>query len=297
MRKYKQEHLTQKERIGLFMPKVSLDDIRKARKSDLLGYLQARHPDKIVPAGAGRARFVDHDSCVITRGLGYCHNSRNETGNSIDFLVNYLGYSFADAVEALCAFGGFAVSAVSDAKPLPMVLPARVEGPYQRLYAYLTGRGISADTITRLVDSRLLYEDAEHHNAVFVAKDLDFAELHGTLTQIRYKSVVSGSDPDGYWSCGATDNPETAYVCESAIDAVSLAELQYDPHARYCSIAGVKPNAVRRIIRDFPTSKVILAVDNDEAGSNLCDQFPDLSRQSPNLKDWNDDLRNSVVSA
>jgi ABC-type uncharacterized transport system substrate-binding protein len=90
--------------------------------------------------------------------------------------------------------------------------------------------------------------------------------------------------------------PETAYVCEAAIDAVSLFLIhrqqgKTDP-AVYVSIGGaVNQQTIERIKRKVPS---VLAVDNDPAG-NECRtrRNPYIPTLLPIGKDWNDDLKNN----
>ena len=78
------------------------------------------------------------------------------------------------------------------------------------------------------------------------------------------------------------------YICESAIDAVSLYQLLQTP-GTYISIAGCgKSKTIKNIIADH--QNVVLAVDNDDAGNNIAKMFSNLKRLIPKNKDWNEDL-------
>jgi len=69
-----------------------------------------------------------------------------------------------------------------------------------------------------------------------------------------------------------TQNPEKAYVFESAIDMMSFMHLH--PNAENCefvSMGGLKPSAVNTLLQR--NLKVVLCVDNDEAGKNFCKKF------------------------
>ena len=86
--------------------RVGENQKKAARVADLYGYLLQYHPNTVKSAGQNRLQHIEHDSLIITKGLGYVHNSKGETGNSIDYLMRYLGYSFQRAVAALAAFDG-----------------------------------------------------------------------------------------------------------------------------------------------------------------------------------------------
>ena len=52
----------------------------------------------------------------------------------------------------------------------PFALPPR-NADDRRVFAYLHKRGIAPQVIRQFLNSGLLYEDAEHHNCVFVGKN------------------------------------------------------------------------------------------------------------------------------
>lgn len=60
--------------------------------------------------------------------------------------------------------------------------PANVD--HRRVFAYLRKRGIAPQVIRGFVEAGLLYEDAQHHNCVFVGRDQSrapvFANQRGT---------------------------------------------------------------------------------------------------------------------
>ena len=84
-----------------------------------------------------------------------------------------------------------------------------------------------------------------------------------------------------------------AYVCEAAIDAISLYLIHraqgMDAYSAYVSIGGVsKQQTIDRIKCRI---KAILAVDNDDAGKRCRDRNKELQFIIPHGKDWNDDLK------
>ena len=268
--------------------RVDRNQIRAARAADLHDYLLQHHSDTVKRAGHNRLQNVEHDSLIITKGKGYCHNSISETGNGVDYLTKYLGYTFKDAVRALAAFCGTPEPVQA---PVVYKRPESVSGAYKRVFAYLTiTRKIPKDVVTRLISEKLLSEDPQH-NCVFASSCCNYAELVGTLSDVRFKGIVPGSDSDGYWLMG---NPraQTVYICESAIDAVSLfcvARSHRDnSDLAYVSIGGLKPAAVRLLQEHF--AECVLAVDRDPAGDVFSAEFPELRRIKPKLKDWNEDL-------
>lgn len=270
--------------------RVGRNQIQAARVADLYEYLLQYHSDTVKKAGAGRLQSIDHGSLIITKEKGYCHNSQSETGNGVDYLTKYLGYSFQRAVAALASFSGQEGHLYA---PSSYKRPESISGAYKRVYAYLTiKRRIPRETITRLINQKLLSEDTQH-NCVFASDCCNYAELVGTLSDIRFKGISPGSDSDGYWLMGNSE-ANTVYICESAIDAISLfciaKKIKDNSGLAYVSIGGLKPAAVKKLMERF--SECVIAVDRDSAGDEFAATFPELRRIKPKLKDWNEDLCN-----
>ena len=269
--------------------RVGRDMITAARVADLHDYLLKYHADTVKRAGHNRLQNIEHDSLIITKGKGFVHNSINRSGNGIDYLTEYLGYSFTRAVAALAAFS---VGNGYTATETPYKPPEAAKNAFRRVFAYLTvTRGIPRTVVTKLIADKLLIED-EQHNCCFVSKQCNYAELNGTYTNIRFKGISEGSESNGYWLIG-NESADTVYICESAIDAVSLFALAQkkqpnnDSYA-VASIGGLKPAAVHRLMQDFKTC--VIAVDNDAAGDIFAEEFSNLRRIKPNNKDWNEDI-------
>ena len=161
---------------------------------------------------------------------------------------------------------------------------------YRRMLAYLTQtRHIPTYIIQPLIDNGLIYQADKTNNAVFVSAKKDFGELRGTLTDKPYHGIVAGSRRDGCWAFSLGKGADTAYICESAIDALSLATILGEV-AYYISIAGAgKQPAIDRV--KASGIKVIIATDNDQAGDACRCRNKDCDTIEPQKKDWNDDLR------
>lgn len=287
-----------------------------ACRADLCSFLKNYHSsDIVVERGAvylrnsvvnGRrdTRKDPHSSVVVDPRYhsGYYRASRGEHGGNIQLLTRYLGYSTVDAVLALAGEAGSYCHAlpiqdndVIKKDPLPPVFPEPAEGRYRQLFAFLKGRGIPAATIQGLIDRKLLYQSKEKNNAVFINYERDWAELRGTYTlgAKQFRGMVANCRTDGFWWFRSGKDPQVAYICEAAIDAISLYLLHMKHNHRdaayYISIGGVaKQPAIDRIKRN---TKAILAVDNDRAGQECRDRNSDLDSIIPVGKDWNDDLR------
>ena len=218
------------------------------------------------------------------------------TGNSVDLLTRYLGYDFCDAVKALSGMQSATKPAtVQTGKETGQIaLPEAAEPPFRRVFAYLTSsRCIPAVTVQRLIEAELLYQDVEHGNAVFVSRERDYCEIRGTLTYGPPFHGCRKAQPDNYWSFGRPRGKDlTAYICEAAIDAVSLYEIlktRGPVNALFCSIGGVaNQKTIDRIAERY---SAVLAVDNDDAGAICRSRNKKLPALVPASKDWNQDWK------
>ena len=287
------------------MRQYTKEQMQCARKADLYAFLTRYHAGQFKREGQS-IHPIGNDSLSIKRGYsGYKDFATEETGNSVDYLVKYMGYALDQAVFALCGdMGGLSDKkdiAVSDnnmegpKKKLSPAFPEPAEGRFRQLFAFLTGRGIPAKLIQSLVDQRLLYQSRERNNAVFINRERDWAEIRGTYTfgANKFKGVAANCRSDGFWWFRAGRDASLVYICEGAIDAISLYILHMrhgkaDP-AIYVSIGGVsKQPAIDRIKRQMTA---VLAVDNDDAGQGCRNKNPDLPYILPVGKDWNEDLQ------
>lgn len=292
---------------------------KAARKADLYDFLMRYHAADVKREGNSLRLRANHSISVKQGYAGYTDFAAGTSGNGIDLLTEYFNYSVVDAILALA--DTTPVSAVSthqpDTSPQKPVfaLPKPVQGQYRHLFAYLNQvRQIPVCIIQKLIGERMMYQEEEHNNIVFVSAARDFAEIRGTNSDIQFRGVVSGSNRNGFWWF-KTENPHSSavdvYICESAIDAMSLFAIhQFDyalhkdsaypnPNNLYVSIAGVANLHKCLYIRQHMKNdhRVFLCFDNDEAGQKharqLITEYPFQFLQcspAPECKDWNDEL-------
>ncbi len=279
---------------------VSKEQIASARSADLYDFLVQYYDFNFKHEGDS-IRPVDNHSISIKKGYnGYKDFATKETGNSIDFLIKHMGFDFINAVQALSDVPASAIAHPIDTQQdgirnVPPKFPEPVDGMYKNLFAYLRSRGISTETIQMLVEQKKMYQEKNRNNTVFINMEKDFAELRGTYTFGKpFHGIVPNSRHDGFWWFRTSRNAAKAYICEAAIDAISLYELHKiqgnHEEAYYISIAGVaKQPAIDRL----KNSKlhIVLAVDNDDAGQKCRDRNSGLEYILPLNKDWNEDLQ------
>lgn len=113
----------------------------------------------------------------------------------------------------------------------------------------------------------------------------------------------------GLWCSVPAEGDDRLVIAESAIDALSYAAIRGAARARFVSFSGGlnpgQPELLARAMNRMPTgSRVIAAVDNDEAGDRFVDQLGELvdgigredlvflkGRPAERGDDWNDTLR------
>ena len=268
---------------------VSKKQIDEARKLDLLTYLQRYEPEELVHFSGNTYTTRTHDSLKISNGK-WCWWSRGIGGcTALDYLINVRGYTLPEAVmiitgvENSCTLVPQA-DTVESSKP-KFELPPR-HANNRRVFSYLTSRGIDPEIINHCIKHGQLYEDAKHHNCVFVGfegKKPQYGALRGTLSQSTFAGDVPGSDKRFSFAIPRqAGSNEALCVFESAIDAMSYLTLirlnGYDWHDANClSLAGIYsprkngeikfPLALEQYLQDNPhIEKVILCLDNDEPG-------------------------------
>ena len=144
------------------MPRLSDEQIAKARSIDVLDYLQTHEPGSVRKCGANEHCLVEHDSFKMSNNKWFWW-SRDFGGHSaLDFLVKVRGLHFVDAVKSLTDGVHHSInhenSSYKTAEPpkpkpkakpkpkKPFVLP-KANKNSDRVIAYLRGRGISKEII------------------------------------------------------------------------------------------------------------------------------------------------------
>lgn len=276
---------------------VMSHDLYAIRQIDLFYILPLYDPTGWRKISANVIQGIVHDSCRVTLGKGWYWFARGiGSRNPIDFLIAYYALNFNEAVDVLRKHIGYDISLDkksfieghhADTKISTKTSPEIAVMPWMQLYDYLTnGRHISKETVDCLIESNLAYQTKGHYaNICFINKNRNHWEIVGMHPTKKYKQV---SDAQNYWAYEL--GQQRAYICESAIDAISLYELISDRDATYISIAGsvTRCHLIDRIIKEY--SEALLGVDNDDAGDKVAGMYPYLQRLKPRMKDFSEDL-------
>ena len=134
--------------------------------------------------------------------------------------------------------------------------------------------GVDKDILYACIKDGRIFEDAEHHNVVFVGRDrigIDrYAMLRGTYNfkdATPFKGEASGSDKR-YSFCLKSNikDCDEVVVLEAAIDVLSFATLEKMRH-HILSLGCGSDVALMQFLSDHPGIKsIVLSLDNDKGG-------------------------------
>ena len=269
------------------------EQIDRANQADLVSFLQSQG-EQLTRAG-NEYRWKRHDSLTV-RGNKWYRHSQSKGGGPVDFVMEFFGKSFTEAVELLTGEKG----AAPQDSPQFRLPPRSPDNRTARNYL-TAARRIDEDVTGFFFASGDIYEDAAHHNAVFVGRDEDgiprYAHSKGTAGNFRLD--VKGSDK-AFNFCYRGEG-ERLFVFEAPVDLLSflcLFKKEWQKQS-YLSLGGVGEKALLRFLSDRPNIKtVFLCLDSDEAGNDACSRLVKLMpegytvhRLIPLFKDWNEVLQ------
>ena len=275
------------------------EQIDRANRADIADFLRTQ--GETLERAGNEYRWKRHDSLTVRENKWYRH-SQSKGGGPIDFVMEFYGRSFTEAVQLLT--GELGEGKPEQTAPPPLSdfrLPPRSPDPGQ-VKRYLTeARRIDEDVTGFFLSTGDIYEEAAHHNAVFVGRDESgiprYAHQRGTTGNFRLD--VKGSDK-AFNFCYRGEG-ERLFVFEAPIDLLSfLCLFKKDWQKQsYLSLGGVGEKALLRFLSDRPNIKtVFLCLDSDEAGNDACSRLAELvpegltvHRLVPLFKDWNEVLQ------
>ena len=271
--------------------------IDKANAVDLEKFLRAQG-ETLVRSGK-EYRWKAHDSLTVCGNKWFRH-SQSKGGFPVDFVMEFYGKSFPEAVQMLTGETG-EVQPEADPAPSPAFrLPLR-NVTNANILNYLTQeRKLSPSLVNFFIVAGDIYEDAAHHNVVFVGRDADGHPRYASSRGIRekFRQDTAGAEKAFGFAHRGTD--KQLLVFEAPIDLLSFIELfpkNWQQH-NYLSLGGVSGKALRQFLSERPdVERVFLCLDADKAGEDACKclaaLLPDtvsVTRIQPCMKDWNEVL-------
>lgn len=145
---------------------VTREMIDRAKKMDLLTYLQTYEPQELVHFGGNTYCTREHDSLKISNGK-WCWFSRGIGGKTaLDYLIKVKELPFTEAVERIVGRAAERPSVfharAQPEKPKTLLLPPK-SNSNTRVIAYLKSRGIDGGLIEQCIRSGQLYESLPYH--------------------------------------------------------------------------------------------------------------------------------------
>lgn len=292
------------------MEEYTREQIQRADDTDLYVFLSGRG-EQFKRCGK-EYRWLRHDSVMINKNEWY-RFSQNKGGYAIDFMKEFYGLSFAEAVKELLGEEGAGETNRRTAKedagrqrvcpiPLPgLELPERNESCEIARKYLIEQRKLSEHLVDQMIEKGDIYESKAYHNVVFVGRDKEqnprYAAMRGT-DENRYRGEAKGSEKA--YGFGHVGTDEKLFVFESPIDLLSYITAvpeEWEKHS-YISLGGLSEKAMKRMYTEYPhIHSIYLCLDNDEPGNERCRQFVSLIleelsvyRLEPVKKDWNECL-------
>ena len=291
------------------------DEMRIVRETDLpdllahLGYRVKKIGQYYTTAEMDSLRVMD-------RRRWYRFSDKTH-GDAITFLQTFQGMKFPEAVNYLLAWHGRSRDSPARAAPPKTAEKIPEERPefhlpiackdQRRVFAYLKKRGIAPQVIGTFIRQNLLYEDALHHNCVFVGRNQEgkpvFANKRGTydLNGKGFKGDVTGSDKSVAFRLPCEKGADWVAVFEAPIDLMSFCTMNRSVTSNAVALCGLSEGALDTYLKENPhLHRIVLCLDADKPGREATERLRekygrmgyDVSVRVPQKgKDWNEDLQ------
>lgn len=301
------------------------ETIEKAKKIDLLTYLQNFEPDELVRFSRDTFCTKEHDSLKISNGKWYWFSRGFGGYNALDYLMKVKDLSFMEAMEKLVGTDDLIVTNNNNLKEQEkisrLILPEKNDNE-NKVIEYLMKRCIDLEIILDCINDDLIYETKENHNVVFVGKDFNnnprYAGIRAT-NETRFMYDAAGSDKEFSFRILSEKKNEVLHIFESSIDLLSYATVLKMCNRNYkdenlIALAGVYqpsndkektkiPLAVDSFLKkNRYIKRIFLHLDNDDAGRRATEYLKNILKTNYEVidgkpfygKDWNDFLKELI---
>ncbi len=279
----------------------------QVRKIDLVAYLN-RNGYKLKRAGSDYV-WESPQGKVSIRGNRWYHQYDREGGYVISFFQRFFDMSFQEAMKMLLEEQGIPYETMEEEvkEKKAFELP-KANGCMRRIFAYLLKeRHLDKDVIQYFVHRKLIYEDEEYHNVIFVGRDEEGIPRHahkrGASGKSCYKGNIESSNPD--YSFHYVGPSNKIYVFEAPLDMLSYISLHkenWKEHS-YVALCSVATKALVYLLNQYPhLTEVHPCLDHDKAGIEgdyrILEKVRELGDYTikpelPKYKDWNEELKAS----
>ena len=255
-------------------------------------------------------RWKRHRS-VTFRGSSWYRHSRQVGSHAIDFMQEFFGMSYPEAVSYLldgeqgqliergkrqetkrkqikAGKGRQAVEKEQTEERKEPKEPKELKPPeknptMKRVYAYLLQkRHIDREILSYFAKAGTIYESAEHHNIVFAGLDSE-----GKIRHIHVKGSCSDGrsfrlnqeGSEAAYGFGYRGTGNRLYVFEAPIDLLSFLSLYPENWQgnSYITLNGVAEHAMLQALKDNPRlDTVVLCLDHDPAGIEACGRLAEI---------------------
>lgn len=311
------------------------EQIDKANQTNLEEFLQQKGEHLRKTGSESVLIYKDstgeHDSISVRRNRWYDHKNMRG-GYPLKFMQEFYGMNFRTAMKELLhgeepelgrkknaeqeksnvsektEVNGNTAKCEDGTKKSEFKLPEK-DSNMKRLFAYLLQtRFLSKDVVKSFVEQKILYQEKEHGNVVFVGTDKDgvakSACKKSTAEQSKgFRMTVAGSDCR-YGFCWRGDSSKF-YVFEAAIDLMSFITLRNDEWKEdsFLALDGLSAKPLLQFLEEQKNiHEIFLCLDYDAAGIEACDKLKDIlikkeydgekiKREYPLYKDWNEQLK------
>ena len=262
------------------------------------------------------------DKLIVAKGqdghwVYFSVRDEADNGSIIDFVQRRQALNLGQVRQALRPWIGEAAERPSPAIEhyARIVLPsspdrqrvacALAKAPPAERHPYLEGRGIEAETLADPRFAGMIRLDARG-NAVFPHYDRE--GLSGYELKNEGFTGFSGGGSKALWHSTNLGQERRLVITESAIDALSHAQLYPDPDTAYISLGGSPSPEQMELARSaiFKAqnrgSKVMVGTDNDPGGEKiakwLSNGYSGIERElSAYGKDWNEQIKHEMEQA
>jgi len=212
------------------------------------------------------------------KGVYFDVNNDSNKGTVIDFLKNQ-GLNLGQIRQRLRPEIGLPDPEPAYYKPSPVkrdvanvIIEMSKTKPLFDANTYLKSRGIDR------IDSRFDVNIDNKNNIIFRHNDPIKNETTGFEKKNQGFTGFSTGGKKGLFTTNNIKTAETVYICESAIDAMSLAKIEsYEEAAAYVSIGGNMSSEQLDMLQYALADKyVVIALDNDAGGHKMSEKLKGL---------------------